>query len=129
MTSSATSLTAIVRGLLSRSRSPVLVSMCRSSDHCVPGRPSGSGKGNGGLRVMANASGRFRACAKDEKFLALSPRPGRNMMALVGFALAGRWMTGDRLVGKSFAFGSGGGILHDVAPCSLVEGSLQLGSA
>lgn len=54
---------------------------------------------------MVNASGRFRARAKDEKFCAESPRPGRKMMALVGCALGGRWMMGERLVGKSVGLG------------------------
>lgn len=90
----------------SGSSSPVLVSTCKSSDHWSPG-PRGKGRGKGGLSVMVSASGRFSARGKEEKFCAVSPRPGRKRMAFVGWALGGRWMIGLREGGKSDEEGMG----------------------
>jgi hypothetical protein len=42
------------------------------------------------LSVIVSASGRFIARGKNEKLVALSPRPERKRMMLVGVLLGGR---------------------------------------
>lgn len=55
--------------------------------------------------MIVSASGRFMARGKDEKLMALSPRPGRKRMMLVGMLLGGRWIMGLRDDGKSLLVG------------------------
>lgn len=77
----------------------------------MPSGSSGAGRGNGGLKVIASASGRFRARGNEAKLAEVSPNPGRNRMTLVGVLFGGRWIVGLREVGKSLALGVVGGMV------------------